>query len=245
MPGDRTRTRDGLLVALTFAVGAIDAVSVLALGKVFSAFMTGNLVFLGIGAAGGDAPPTLRLVVALAAFGAGAFLAARIIRPASEDRLWPPSITGALVGTVVLELALWLLWLAVGGRPGTASAVVLVGGFALAMGMQTTAVFSLGVRAVFSTAATATWTVLMSDAAHWRDSREEIVRLAAVVAAVLAGAVAGGLLVLHARDVAPLLPLAVTSGVIWVAARELHGRPAAVVAHERRSDLRRSTAVSG
>jgi uncharacterized membrane protein YoaK (UPF0700 family) len=36
-----------LLVALTVASGAVDAVSYFGLGKIFSAFMTGNMVFFG------------------------------------------------------------------------------------------------------------------------------------------------------------------------------------------------------
>jgi uncharacterized membrane protein YoaK (UPF0700 family) len=44
--------RDWLLFALTVSSGAVDAISFLALGKVFTAFMTGNLAFLGMGIAG-------------------------------------------------------------------------------------------------------------------------------------------------------------------------------------------------
>ena len=40
--------RDLLLHALTVSSGAVDAISFLALGKVFSAFMTGNIAFLGL-----------------------------------------------------------------------------------------------------------------------------------------------------------------------------------------------------
>jgi uncharacterized membrane protein YoaK (UPF0700 family) len=50
------RLRDSLLVTLTFSSGAVDAISFLALGKVFSAFMTGNIAFLGIRLAGAPAP---------------------------------------------------------------------------------------------------------------------------------------------------------------------------------------------
>ena len=37
-----------LLLALTITTGLIDAVSVLGLGRVFTANMTGNIVFLGL-----------------------------------------------------------------------------------------------------------------------------------------------------------------------------------------------------
>lgn len=51
---DALGARDLLLMALTFSSGAIDAISYLALGKVFTAFMTGNLVFLGLRAVNAD-----------------------------------------------------------------------------------------------------------------------------------------------------------------------------------------------
>jgi hypothetical protein len=40
------------LLALTFTTGLVDAVSYLALGRVFTANMTGNVVLLGFGIAG-------------------------------------------------------------------------------------------------------------------------------------------------------------------------------------------------
>ena len=42
------KVRDLPLIALTVSSGAIDAISYLGLGKVFTAFMTGNIVFLGL-----------------------------------------------------------------------------------------------------------------------------------------------------------------------------------------------------
>ena len=91
---------------------------------------------------------------------------------------------------------------------------------ALAMGIQTAAVFSLGVRAVFTTAATATWAALMGDLSHWTESTQDRRRLASVLAGLFAGAVAGGLLMVHASTWAPVLPLAVTATVVAVAARK-------------------------
>lgn len=41
-------TRNGLLLALAFAAGYIDALSYLGLGRVFTANMTGSTVLLGI-----------------------------------------------------------------------------------------------------------------------------------------------------------------------------------------------------
>jgi uncharacterized membrane protein YoaK (UPF0700 family) len=44
----RIATRNGLLLALAFAAGYIDALSYLGLSRVFTANMTGNTVLLGI-----------------------------------------------------------------------------------------------------------------------------------------------------------------------------------------------------
>jgi hypothetical protein len=67
------RVRDLLLNALTVSSGAIDAISFLALGKVFSAFMTGNIAFLGLRVAGAGAPGAVAIVVSMAAFAVGVY----------------------------------------------------------------------------------------------------------------------------------------------------------------------------
>src|SRR2546423_848305 len=73
------------LLALTFTTGLVDAVSYLGLGHVFTANMTGNIVFLGFGVAGGTGLPVIAPIISLAAFlvgaGAGGALATR-----TEDR---------------------------------------------------------------------------------------------------------------------------------------------------------------
>jgi uncharacterized membrane protein YoaK (UPF0700 family) len=69
--------RDWLLFMLTVSSGAVDAISFLALGKVFTAFMTGNLAFLGMGIAGiAGAPGRLATLASMAGF-AGGIMSAR------------------------------------------------------------------------------------------------------------------------------------------------------------------------
>jgi uncharacterized membrane protein YoaK (UPF0700 family) len=87
------------------------------------------------------------------------------------------------------------------------------------MGIQTAAVVALGVHAVFTTAVTATWTVLVGDAAPWSATRTERRRLTLVLAGTVLGALAGALLLAHLRLWMPLLPLLLTAGVA-VAARQ-------------------------
>jgi len=61
-----------LLVAMTVVTGLVDAFSYLVLGHVFVANMTGNVVFLAFALAGARGFSLRAVVVALAAFGAGA-----------------------------------------------------------------------------------------------------------------------------------------------------------------------------
>ena len=108
------RTRDVLLVALTVATGAVDAVSWLPFDKVFSAFMTGNIVSWASASreqrdprssgrprrspASGPAPP-LR--------------PDRLPEPSEET--WPRRVTTALALVVLVEAAFLAVWVVVDG----------------------------------------------------------------------------------------------------------------------------------
>src|SRR5438309_9956544 len=83
------RIRDLLLNLLTVSSGAVDAISFLALGKVFSAFMTGNIAFLGLRVAGAPAPGAVAIVASVAAFAAGVYLSTRIVKPSEGSGMWP------------------------------------------------------------------------------------------------------------------------------------------------------------
>ena len=67
-----------LLVTLTVVTGVVDAVSYLALGHVFVANMTGNVVFLGFALAGAPGLSAPAALAALAAFLLGALAGGRI-----------------------------------------------------------------------------------------------------------------------------------------------------------------------
>ena len=214
------RTRDALLSILALAAGSVDALSWLALGKVFSAFMTGNLVFVGVGVSSHDPKLALHAAIALCAFGVGAWVTAALMPREDPGVLWPARATLGLLACALIELAFWALWLAVGGHPGS-TMVILLALSACAMGMQTATAVALGVHAVFTTAATATWTVLIADAAHWSATRLERRRLALVLGGLLLGALLGALLLDYARLWMPALPVLLVGGVAVVAHRTL------------------------
>ncbi len=117
-------------------------------------------------------------------------------------------MTVALGTTLVAQAAFVVLWIGVDAAPSQGSTNVLLAVMALAMGIQTAAVYSLGLRGVTTTAATATWAALIGDLSRWSQPSDERFRLAGVLIGVVAGAIAGGLLMVHASDWAPILPLA-------------------------------------
>ena len=214
-----TRARDALLIALTVSTGAVDAISFLGLGKVFSAFMTGNLAFLGFIPAGAPGPSLSQVVAAMTAFAIGAAAAGRLVRPTTDRNVvWPLRVTIALAISLEAEAAFLGVWTEFGAHPSGPVGAVLISLLAFAMGLQTAAIASLGVRGVFTTAATATLMFLMGDLAGWKPSRSERLRLAAVVVGLVAGATIGALLMTRAPAWAPLFPVSVTMLVVGAAA---------------------------
>jgi uncharacterized membrane protein YoaK (UPF0700 family) len=209
--------RDGLLMALTFGSGATDAICYLALGKVFTAFMTGNLVFLGLALAGVSGPSVLSILVPLLMFGLGVFGTALIVSPTRGAGVWPRRVTAALALSLIGRLCFMSIWVAVGGQPSRAVADVLLGVSGLAMGVQTAAVFSLGIQGVFTTAVTATWTILSGEAVHWAENRSHRRLHVGMLSSLVVGAFCGGVVLDHARRQAPLVPLAASVLVVVLA----------------------------
>ena len=68
----QARIHLGLMLALTFSTGVIDAVGYLGLDKVFTGNMTGNVVILGMALTGAEGLPVAGPAVALVSFMAGA-----------------------------------------------------------------------------------------------------------------------------------------------------------------------------
>ena len=77
------------LLLLTFATGFVDAISVLVLGHVFVANMTGNVIFLGFWFAPHSGVDMTAALVAFVSFVTGAVLGGRLARHLDgEVRRW-------------------------------------------------------------------------------------------------------------------------------------------------------------
>src|SRR5437660_1620704 len=212
------KVRDLLLNALAVSSGAVDAISFLSLGKVFSAFMTGNIAFLGLRVAGASAPGWVSIVVSMAAFAAGVYISTRIVKASKGSRTWSPRVTTALGASLIAHAAFLAVWFASNGEPSIEVAHVLLGLWGLAMGMQSAAVRTLHVDGVFTTAATATIILLVGDMTNWPATVAERRRLASVLVSLFVGATAGGLLLVHAHIYAHVLPFVITVMTVATAA---------------------------
>jgi uncharacterized membrane protein YoaK (UPF0700 family) len=178
------------LALLTFATGLVDAASVLGLGHVFTANMTGNVVFLGFSLAGAGSASAADCLVALGAFLFGALLGGRwAARTPKGDRR---SFTIALaVEVAILAATSGLVW---GGGSTGRLALVEIGFLALAMGIHNASVRKLAVADMTTTVLTLTLTGLAADSSLAGGDNPRFVRRLVSVGLLLAGALCGALL---------------------------------------------------
>jgi uncharacterized membrane protein YoaK (UPF0700 family) len=213
--------RQWLLDALTVSSGSIDSISFLGLGKVFTAFMTGNVAFLGMGIAGNPVPRIVSVLASMAGFAVGIYFATRITSSGEQKSggIWSPRTTFALGVSLLPHFCFTAIWFATGGRPGASVFPILLAVWALAMGLQSGAVKKLHAEGIFTTAATGTFMVLAGDLVNWRLTRDERRRYRGLLISLVIGATAGAYLIFHAPIFAPVLPLVITAGVVLTAAR--------------------------
>jgi uncharacterized membrane protein YoaK (UPF0700 family) len=201
------------LLVLTFTTGLVDAVSFLGLGRVFTANMTGNIVFLGFGIAGQGGLPVLAPLVSLGAFlvgaGGGGVLADRIGDRHREHIARALAIEVSLIGAAAILAA------AVDVRPNAVSGDVVIALLALAMGVRNATVRRIGVPDLTTTVLTMTLTGLAADSPLTGGSGEGSVRRIAAVLAMFAGALAGALL-LKTSLTLPLIAAAGLALLTWL-----------------------------
>jgi uncharacterized membrane protein YoaK (UPF0700 family) len=232
-----TNTFEAVLMLLTVSSGVVDAISFLTFGKVFTAFMTGNLVFLGIGAAGAfhpGGPDMPRVCIVIVAFTVGVYLASWLIRLSRRSRSSAYTVVVSLAGVLVVELIFLIGWIAAGSNPSGGVLTVLATIAAVAMGMQSAAVGALDVKGVFTTAVTATLINLSREAADRRVSDTDPARMARILVCLVAGAAVGGILLVHARPFAAAVPPLGTAGAL-----------ALTVAHRRAQRRSTEPAIDG
>ena len=179
--------------ALTFAAGCVDALSYLGLSRVFTANMTGNAVLLGLAIGQTQELQVAHSSAAIVGFVLGVIIGAKLVGPSRERVVWSRRISGAVsvecALLLVFALGWWLSGPSVAGV-GLAGLIVLAG---LAMGIQSAVARRLAVPGVSTTFITGTITALVAELTAVSGATGDRRRMSAVIGALVAGAVVGGL----------------------------------------------------
>ena len=214
-----------LLLVLTVVTGVVDAVSILRLGRVFVANMTGNVVFTAFALVGAPGFSLSASLAALAGFLVGAVLGGSLASRLGHDRglllragaaAELVLVAGALAMTAALATATGLATAA--GRDGDAALL------ALAMGIQNAVARRLAVPDLTTTVLTMTLTGIAADLRAKDHALGDLGRRVLAVATMFAGAACGALLILHVSTTAALglavgLLAVVTAGATLAARR--------------------------
>ena len=215
----------GLMLALTFSTGVVDAVGYLGLDRVFTGNMTGNVVILAMALAGDNGLPIIGPIIALSLFLTGAAISGRSL--GSLPAGWSSRST--------------VLFTTVGVILGVASGASLVpdrvtplnlaitGALGLAMGMQAGVARHIGVKDVTTVVVTSTLAGLAFDSRFAGNAKQQWKRRLGAVLLIAGGAAVGALLL----RVNLAVPLALSAVISLVVALLCHlGRPHAVTDRE-------------
>jgi uncharacterized membrane protein YoaK (UPF0700 family) len=208
-----------LLILLTVVTGVVDAVSYVALGHVFVANMTGNIVFLGFALAGAPGLSAPASLAALGAFLLGAGAGGRIAMRCDEHR--GQHLRTATAIAVLLVLCAVVL-AAIAGQPvpqGMRYALIVT--LAIAMGIQNATARRLAVPDLTTTVLTLTLTGIAADSRLAGGAGGHPARRLIAVTAMFTGALVGAVLVLNVDLVLPLAIAAVLMATSALAAHRL------------------------
>jgi uncharacterized membrane protein YoaK (UPF0700 family) len=207
-----------LLLGLTAVTGVVDAVSYIALGHVFVANMTGNVVLLGFALAGAPGLSVGAALAAMVAFLVGAALGGALGRRTAHRG----ALARAGIAAEVVLLALALLAALGADEPVTgARQYVVVVLLATALGGQNAVARGIAVPDLTTTVLTLTLTAIAAEARVAGGPGGARLRRGGAVVAMFLGALAGGLLTVHASPAAALGLATATAAVLAFAAHRL------------------------
>ena len=205
-----------LLLTLTIVTGLVDATSYLKLGHVFVANMTGNVVFLGFGIAGAGGISIWPSLAAIGSFLVGGVTGGRIGAHWPSDRVRQLKVaTGTELAFVTVALVVAALS---AHQIGTASRYAVIALLAIALGIQNAVARRLAVADLTTTVLTMTLTGVAADSELAGGHGSKLGRRALSVAAMLLGALIGGLLL----KVDNPAPLALAAGLLAIVSAASH-----------------------
>lgn len=186
------RLHVGLMLALTFSTGIVDAVGYLGLDKVFAGNMTGNVVILGMALAGADDLPWVGPLLALFAFMLGAVIGGRVLRPVASG--WTTRTTGLFAVVGAMQAALTVVLFATAGPPPQPGEYVITFLLAASMGIQAATARHIAVKDVTTVVVTSTITGFAADSRLAGGSGQPWLRRLLAIVLIAAGAAVGALL---------------------------------------------------
>ncbi|MFZ0666894.1 MAG: YoaK family protein [Acidimicrobiales bacterium] len=214
-----------LLVAMTVVTGLVDAFSYLALGHVFVANMTGNVVFLGFAVAGAHGFSITASLVALVSFAGGSVVGGRIVAAHGHHR--GRHLAVAMVAESVFLAVAVVLALVSSNSPVHGFRYALIVVLSIATGIQNANIRKLAIPDLTTTVLTMTVTGIGADSALGAGKGSKSGRRLVAIAAMFIGALVGAVLVLHVRVVVPLaIALVVIAAVAFVSHRAGRTDPA-------------------
>jgi uncharacterized membrane protein YoaK (UPF0700 family) len=190
LPG--TGTPPSILLSMTAVTGMVDAVSFLALGHVFTANMTGNIVFLGFAIGGAAGLSVSGSLMALICFAVGALLGGWMTR-----KMIPQDSGAALTHALVIETIFFFF--AAAASIGFTTPYeehklkisLVIALTAVAMGLRNSVVRRLAIPDLTTTVLTLTIAGLAADSSLAGGDNPRWQRRGAAILAILAGATAG------------------------------------------------------
>jgi uncharacterized membrane protein YoaK (UPF0700 family) len=192
------------LLLLTFATGLVDAISVLVLGHVFVANMTGNIIFLGFWFVPRAGVDLTAAIVAFVSFLTGTVIGGRLVRHFGvRTRRW---LTTALGVEVVVLIALSILAGAGVLSYHANTKLVLICGLATTFGVQNATARQFGIQELSTTVLTSTVVGIGVDSRLAGGSGQREKLRYSVIFTMCGGAVVGATLSRFA--VAPVIALA-------------------------------------
>jgi uncharacterized membrane protein YoaK (UPF0700 family) len=191
-----------LLLMLSVVTGLVDAVSYLALGHVFVANMTGNVVLLGFALAGAPGLSVPASLAALAAFLLGALAGGRIGTRLGEHR--GKHLQAAAACAAPLLLIAFLVAVLAGQPVSSGARYALLVPMGLAMGLQNATARRLAVPDLTTTVLTLTLTGIAADSRLAGGPGGHPARRVLAVGAIFLGALVGALFVVHVDLFVPL-----------------------------------------
>jgi uncharacterized membrane protein YoaK (UPF0700 family) len=204
-----------LLLMLSVTTGLVDAVSVLGLGKVFTANMIGNIVFMGFAMAGTPGFHVVPYLIAIAAFVGGALVAGRTGIAPRDQALSRWIIRSALIEAAALwTTAAIAMGFDVATQTPSTRLYAIIALTVQAMGYRNATVRQLKVPDLTTTVLTLTLTGLAADSSAAGGSNPNWPRRMAAVVAIFAGALVGALLVSSFGIAGPLV---ITGAVVLLA----------------------------